>query len=83
MGETNNLTALDLLLYEVEYGTQRSVAAFYAINITWFVQDAFKPSMRIANMAISERWGLKGLDRVKKLAWEIHADLARPAGEAA
>lgn len=83
MKTTAAYTPLDLLLYEIEYGTQRSVAVFYAVNIKWFVQEAFKPSMRIANTAISERWGLKGLDRVKKLAWEIHADLALPAEEPA
>lgn len=77
------VTPLDMLLYEVEYGTQRSIAVLYAINIRWFVQDQFKPHMRVANRAISERWGLRGLDKIKKQAWEIHGDFAAIATEVA
>lgn len=50
--------------------TQRSVAALYAVAV-----GAARPDVAYwmpINEAIAARFGAKGRDRVKTMAWEIH-----------
>jgi hypothetical protein len=63
-------TAGDLLKHEIAHGTQRSVAVLYAMHITPMIEaNGFWAPI---NEAIKTRWSIKGLERVKKMAWEIH-----------
>lgn len=69
-------SAIELLEYEIANGTQRSVAVMYALNIGYFLGDAGKTALSRTNQAIRERWSMAGLERVKKMAWLIHDDMA-------
>lgn len=70
MAENSTLiarSAFDLLAHEIEHGTQRSVAVLYA---ALFLGHDFPPGG--ANRAIIDRWSVRGLERVKKIAWSIN-----------
>lgn len=70
---------IDLINYEIENGTQRSVAALYAPLIYFFMHsENGRGDMVTINKAIRARWSLNGLDKVKKMAWGIHAAMAPP-----
>ena len=69
-------TSLELLRYEIEHGTQRSVAVMYAVSMRALVNTEV---CRPINEAITERWSMRGLERVKKMAWEIHEAMCQDA----
>ena len=68
-----NITSLHLIWYEIENGTQRSVALMYAASFKAF--DASPDTLRSVNAAIVERWSRRGLERVKSMAWKIWHDV--------
>lgn len=70
-------TLVKLLMYEIEHGTQRSVALLYATCLEGFGEEPGFATCRKANRAIIARWSFGGLDRVKKIAWTIAVDNAR------
>jgi hypothetical protein len=63
-------TVGDLLKYEIAHGTQRSVAVLYAMHLIPMLED--NGFWAPINEAIKTRWSIKGLERVKKMAWEIN-----------
>lgn len=77
MGKMVQKTELDLLYYEIEHGTQRSVGLMYATMIGRFSSEPMKNDTLCAevNRKIRERWSFSGLESVKKIAWKIHADM--------
>lgn len=50
---------------------QRDVALSYAMAIKSAAQGADKPDWAAINGAILTRWKMSGLERIKKLAWDI------------
>lgn len=71
----DQLTTVELLDYEISHGTQRSVAVFYMV---YFLARAYTgPEVSRVNKAITERWSMAGLDRTKKMAWDIYDDFCK------
>ena len=71
----DQLMTKELLDYEIDHGTQRSVAVFYMV---YFLARAYTgPEVGRANRAIIERWSMAGLDRTKKMAWQIYDDFCK------
>lgn len=51
--------------------TQKGLASTYALAIKSELQLADRPDWKIINKAVMDRWGQRGLTRVKRLAWAI------------
>ena len=64
-------SVFDVLDYEIKHGTQRSTGVLYVIALIALVNDK-ETCLRI-NTAIETRWSFRGLNNVKKIAWEIHS----------
>lgn len=59
--------------------TQRQVAQTYRMTIASVHAKADTVDWRVINEAIIARWGAKGLERVKKMAWSGKCFGARKA----
>lgn len=56
---------------EINQGlTQKQISLTYAMAIVSGHVGADQPDWPCINQAILDKWGLKGLNRVKKLAWK-------------
>ncbi len=56
---------------EVSKGlTQKQISLTYAMAIVSEHAGVDRPDWPRINGSIADRWGLKGLERVKKLAWK-------------
>ena len=64
-----------LLAGEMQHGAPRSAAVAYALLIQAHSGDGAEV-WRSINEALVERWGEKGRERVKKMAWAIHEGCA-------
>ena len=63
---------------EVDKGlTQKQIAQTYAMAIVSDTYKMDKPDWTRINNAIIGKWGIKGLERIKKKAWKLIADKAR------
>lgn len=60
---------------EIKQGlTQKQISLTYAMAILSDHAGADKPDWPLVNQAIVGKWGQKGLDRVKRLAWQLIDD---------
>lgn len=50
---------------------QKSISLTYALAIRSENRNADKPDWARINQAIIDKWGLKGLERIKKKAWTL------------
>ena len=70
--QINLICCTDTILGELESGLSRkSVALSYAMAMKSAAQKADAPDWPKINHAILAKWGPKGLESVKKRAWQI------------
>lgn len=70
----NLVCCTDVILNEIARGVvQKDIALTYAMAIKSDAEGADKPDWPIINRAIIKRWGMSGLERVKKRAFDLLA----------
>lgn len=82
-GWTINLVCCtDVILREIacKQARQKDIALTYAMAIKSEAQEADKPDWRAINEAILARWSLRGLNRIKRYAWEFVSGRRVPEG---
>lgn len=57
--------------------TQKAMAKSYACLIRW-KENLYSVDLKAVNGAIIERWGVKGLSRIKVMAWKTEKFFAKP-----
>ncbi len=69
----NMIGCTDTIIEELtwEHSTRKSVGLSYALAMKSEAQGADTPDWKTINAAIRERWGLRGLERVKQRAWRL------------
>ena len=77
--EINPICRTDAICNEIERGcTQKDIARTYALAIKDDTLGTDCPDWSTINRAIIDRWSPRGLERVKKMAWDhIHRALSR------
>ncbi len=70
--QINLVCCTQVLLQDIgaEEVTQKDTALTYAMAIKSALDGADRPDWPTINQAIIERWGKRGLVRIKKLAWQ-------------
>lgn len=58
--------------------TQKDVALTYAMAIKSMAQKADEPDWETINRAIIAKWGMSGLERIKKRAFDILKGKIKP-----
>jgi len=60
--------------------TQKAMAKSYACLIRW-KENLHSVDLKAVNGAIRKRWGVKGLIRIKDMAWKPDKLFAKPKGQ--
>ena len=68
------VTAIDVLRHEIQHGTQRSVGVIYGLCLPVFREGELCKEI---NRAIISRWSMSGLERVKKIAFDVYEGLTK------
>jgi hypothetical protein len=70
----------DVLLQDIgaKEARQKDVALTYAMAIKTAAAKVEDPDWKTINEAIIARWSMSGLERIKKMAWDICAGKIKP-----
>lgn len=70
--QINLICCTQVICNEIERGVaKRDIALTYALAVKSQTEGADLPDWKVINEAIVARWGRKGLEAVKKRAWQL------------